>query len=170
MWRLKLLVVLAALIGALVYGAAVANGAWWWNAWWWNAWWWNSENSAEGVDFRSAWKVVPEGSSTAVEGDEFNYFAEIELRVPKNADFSLVGQSVTETVTLNKIGALECLAGGIEVQVKYRVTPLEGAAGDLVKVWVTADGAELASAEGPLDTLIWIDTVIPAEMPACYIP
>ena len=39
-----------------------------------------------------------------------------------------------------------------------------------MKVWVTADEVELASAEGPLETVVWIDTVIPVTMPDCYIP
>ena len=114
--------------------------------------------------------MVPEGSETAIVGDEFNYHADIELRVPMNADFSLVGQSATETVAVKNIGAVVCRADGIEVQVKYNVTPLVGALGDVVKVWVTADEMELASAEGPLRTVVRIDTVIPVTMPDCYIP
>ncbi len=171
MWRIRSLVILGVMVGALILGATVAQGAWYWNAWYWNAWYWNAEGSGDGVDFRTAWTVVPAGSDESIDGDELNYHATIQVRVPKEADFSIVEQAGTETATLKRVGNLDCKADGIEAEVIYRVEPLEGAQGDLVKVWVTADGHLLDEETGPLDKRIKLETFIPSPegvTPSCY--
>ena len=165
MWRLRTLIILAALIGALVYGAAVANGAWWWNAWWWNA-----ETSGQGVDLRTAWTVMPDGSNEAVDGDESNYHATIELRVPQSSSFTLVGQADAETVVLNHVAYLECKVDGIEAEVYYYVEPLAGALGDLVKARVLVDGQVVDDVTGHLEETLKMQFLVPADEPECFSP
>ncbi len=171
MWRLRSLVVLGVLTGVLVFGASITQGAWYWNAWYWNAWYWNANGSAEGVNFTTAWNVVPAGSDTEIDGDELNYHATIEIRVPKEADFTLIEQADTETVKLKKVGRLECKVDGIEAEVIYRVKPLEGALGDVVKVWASADEQILEKASGDLKDKIELEVLIPSPAgasPDCY--
>ena len=168
MWRFKSLAVVLVLLGVLLFGAVVAHAGWYWNAWYWNAWYWNANTSSQGVDFRTAWTVMPDGSDEGLDGDEYNYYAQIELRVPEGADFQLMEQAGTETVALVMDGGLECKADGIEAEVYYDVTPLEGAQADLVKVWVTANGALLDQATGHLYETLKVQVLIPADNPSCF--
>ena len=136
MWRLRSLVVLGVLVGVLIFGSVLAQGAWYWNAWYWNAWYWNAEGSGEGVDFRTAWNVADDQTDESIDGDEFNYHATIELRVPQGADFTLMAaNAAVETVSLIEDPSLECKADGVESEVAYEVEPLENAQGNKVMVW-----------------------------------
>ena len=114
-----MIAILGVLVGVLIYGATIAQGAWYWNAWYWNAWYWNAEAGAEGVDFRTAWNVVDAQTNESIDGDELNYHAKIELRVPEGARFTLLEQADTETVTFRESKHLQCKVDGIEAEVRY---------------------------------------------------
>ena len=167
MWRFRVLIVTGVLAAVLVFGAVMAEGAWYWNAWYWNA-----AASGEGVDFRTAWKVVDPATDTEIDGDEYNYHAEIELRVPKNSGFTLVEKASVEDVLLWEKDGLECKEDGIEAAAFYQVRPLEGAVGNKVMVWVTANGKVVQQATGELNETIKIQFLIPAPdgvTPACHV-
>ncbi len=171
MLRMRIAVVVAAMAAVFIFGAVTAEGAWYWNAWYWNAWYWNAETGGEGVDFRTAWKVVDEQTGHEIDGDEYNYFAKITIKVPEEAGFSLVEQAETETVKLKPVGHLECKADGIEAEVEYKVKPLEGAQANQVVVWVTANGEEIGHATGKLKKKIKLKLLVPAPeevTPSCY--
>ena len=144
---------------AVIYGTGVANGAWWWNA----------QAEGEGTDFRTAWTVVDSQTGVEVDDDELNYRAAIEIRLPDGADFKLVGIAATERVKLKTDRSLECTSTGIEAEVNYRVEALKGAAGDLVKVWVTAGDTNnvLGEGFGDLKENINVEVFIPADNPDC---
>ena len=129
MWRFRFVVILGVLAVALFYGLTAAHGAWYWNAWYWNAWYWNANGSSQEVDFRTAWTVV-DSTGESIDGDEFNYYTKIQIRVPEGADFTLVEVAETESVTLREDDDLECRADGIEAKVTYRVKPLKGGRSD----------------------------------------
>ena len=166
MWRLRVFIVTGVLAAVLVFGAVVAEGGWYWNAWYWNA-----EAGGEDVDLRTAWQVVDAATDTEIDGDEYNYHAGIELRVPEDSGFTLVEEAVVEDVLFLEDDDLECKVDGIEAEVRYKVRPLEDALGDKVMVWVTANGEEVDHATGHLNEIIKMQFLIPAPegvIPACY--
>ena len=162
MLRIRTTLILGILVGALIFGATAAHGAWYWNAWYWNAWYWNAETGGEGVNFRTAWTVVDSQTNESIDGDELNYHAKIELRVPKGASFTLLEQADTEMVRLKMDKDLECKSDGIEAEVSYKVRPLSGAQAD--KVVVSA----LDEASGDFHEKIELKVLIPADNPDCY--
>ena len=161
MLRKRITLVVAVLAAIFIFGAVAADGAWYWNA----------EAGGEGVDFRTAWKVVDEQTGQEIDGDEYNYHTRIRIDVPDGAGFSLVEKAETETVMLKVDRRLECQADGIEAEVHYRVRPLEGAQASVVVVWVTANGQEIGHATGELNETIEMGLLIPAPegvTPSCY--
>ena len=171
MLRKRITLVVAVLAAVFIFGAVTAEGAWYWNAWYWNAWYWNAEADGEGVDLRTAWKVVDDQTNQEIDGDEYNYHTKIKIKVPEGTGFSLVERAETETVKLKADEDLECKANGIEAEVRYKVKPLDGAQGNLVVVWITANGQEIGHATGELNEMIELDLLIPAPegvTPSCY--
>ena len=168
MLRFKALTVTVVLLGVLGFGAAVAHAGWYWNGWYWNGWYWNGNTNGEGADFRMAWTVMPDGSDEGLDEDRYNYHADIKLRVPEAAHFQLIEKATTESIELVRGDNLECRVDGIEAEVHYKVTPLEGALGDQVNVWVTANAERLDEATGRLNETIKLEVLIPADSPSCY--
>ena len=146
MWRMRLLVLAAVLVGMLAFGAIAVYAGWYWNA----------QIDVEGVDLRTQWTVTddPDGQN--------NYQARIVVKVPNDADASVVAQANSERVVLNHTGGLECGGDGIEIQVDYVILPVDGASGTQVEVSVTANGAVIGSGTGTVDDNIKLrDLVIP---------
>ena len=171
MWKLKSAVILSALLVAMIWGATVAQGGWWWNGWWWNGWWWDGASSAEIGDLRTAWTVEDSLIGDSIDGDEFNYFTSIVLRLPQKSGFELLEQAAVENVKLMEVGWLRCEAGGIQGEVTYDVEPLDGAQGDKVVAWVTVNGLEVQRATGVLNEKLKLQFFAPAPegvTPACY--
>ena len=80
-------------------------------------------------------------------------------------------KAAVEDVLLREDDDLECEDDGIEAEVRYKVSPLEGAQGNLVKVWVTANGEIIGKDSGPLYSSVNVEVFIPAPdgvTPACY--
>ena len=120
------------------------------------------------MNFRTAWTVVDSQTNESIDGDELNYHAKIELRVPKGASFTLLEQADTEMVRLKMDKDLECKSDGIEAEVSYKVRPLSGAQADKVVVSASANGVVLDEASGDFHEKIELKVLIPADNPDCY--
>ena len=146
MWRLKIPLLLGALVAGLVVGLAVTQGAWWWNA----------RIDVEGSVIRTAWSVVddPEGSS--------NYHTTIKVKLPREAVSEVLAEADTEVVFLETSRKLKCRDDGIQTKVSYVVEGLDGATGKRVEVTVYGPEDEvLGENSGKVGKKISLKVVIP---------
>ena len=78
----------------------------------------------------------------------------------------MIAEANTEDVTLTRSSALQCTADGIEAEVQYTVSRLQGGnGGGKVSAIVTADGAVVAEGEGKLGKPLAV--LIPVANPSC---
>ena len=152
MWRLRSLLVVGIVAIVLLVGTVVVYAG---------EWWWNAQINVEGADVRTQWTVDTGGTN--------DYHADIEVRLPLNADAALVSRSVTETAVIERIGSLKCESDGVEARVRWRVTPLGTVAEDSeVQVTITSDGSYVDSDTGGLGKWLELQVLLPIANPACY--
>lgn len=134
MRKAKVLLVAVVALGALLFGAAVAHAGWEWNAHV------NVENAKVGL----GWAV------TDAVGSPLNYSALITLTLPEGANASVQKVAPNETVVLNSSPGLSCGPDGIEANVAYRVSALNGATGTQVAVTVATVAGQKPAATGDI--------------------
>ena len=134
MWRLRSTVILGVLAGVMIFGALTAFGGWWWNA----------KIDVEGVELRTIWEVTDQPG----DNDAYYYTTDFTVVIPKEANATIIEQASNETVTITTSKKLDCLANDLEMEVKAKVTALEGATGTQAKVTLTADGVVVSEKTG----------------------
>lgn len=132
MRRAKALLVAVVALGALLFGAAVVHAGWSWNAHV------NVENAKVGL----GWAVTDDVNGAA------KYSALITLTLPEGANASVAKVAPNETVVLNSSAGLTCGPDGIQANVTYRVSPLNGASGSQVEVSIATVAGQKPGATG----------------------
>jgi hypothetical protein len=152
---MQVLLAAVAVLGALLFGAAVVHAGWSWNAHV------NVENATVGL----GWAVTDD-----VNGAK-DYSALITVTLPEGANASVAKVAPTETVVLNSSAGLTCGPDGIQANVAYKVSPLNGAIGSQVAVNVAtvagqkpaATGDVLGSGTGQVGEIISVSVLIPGS-------
>ena len=122
MWKFKLLLVPTIVLGTLLFGVVSAH------AW---GWWWNAELEVGGEEVHTVW---------AVDGNEADYFASINIYLPQGVTAEVVEASDNERVRLHEDGDLACGPGGAETRVEYKVRAKGKANDTVVTARVTGAG------------------------------
>jgi hypothetical protein len=132
MRRAKVLLVAVVALGVLLFGAAVAHAGWEWNA----------KVNVENTKLGLGWGVTDDVNGAA------DYSALITVTLPEGANASVQKVAPNETVVLNSSDGLACGPDGIEANVAYRVSPLNGANGSQVSVTIATVAGQKPAATG----------------------
>ncbi len=156
MWRIKFIAVTGVLVGAMMAGLMVASASWSWNA----------EFDVEGRETHVTWSVIDD-----LGGSE-NYHANIELKLPEQAEASIVSEAISEMASISYTDSLSCIKKDIESSATVEVNPLAGAIGNQVLVTVTtaknkSHSEILAQEIGTLGEEIELSFLIRAKGPGC---
>jgi hypothetical protein len=138
-----------------VFGAAVAHAGWEWNA----------HVNVETARLGLGWGVSDDVNGAA------DYSALITVTLPEGVNASVQKVAPNETVVLNSSASLLCRTDGIEANVAYRVSPLNGANGSQVAVTIAtvagqkpaATGDVLGAGTGRVGEIISVSVLIPGS-------
>jgi hypothetical protein len=111
------------------------------------------------------------GVTEDVEAHRKFYETVITLTLPEGADATVTKTAPPESVVLKRSASLTCGPAGIEANVSYRVSPLPGATGSVVRFNVAISAGEkappaggvLAQGTGQVGQDISVDVVIPGS-------
>lgn len=128
--------------------------------------WSNAHVNVENTKLGLGWAVTDEDT-----GGPTNYATLITVTLPEGTSASVSKKAPNETVVLTRSTSLNYGPNGIEVNVAYRVSALEGANGKQVAVKVAtvagqkpaATGDVLAEGRGQVGQAISVDIVIPSS-------
>ena len=154
MWRLRFLVTMVTLVGALIFGIAIAQGFWWWN----------STVDVEGSELRTVWEVLDDADCS------YCYFADVTIRVPKEAKAQVIDQGTNENVSVQKTKKLDCLSNGIETTVNATVSGQGAATGTQAKVTLIVNGTVVSEKTGAVGSTISQGIVLPSTCGASPLP
>ena len=155
MRRVKVLLVTTVALVALLVGATVVRAGWEWNA----------HVNVETAKLGLGWGVIDDVNGAA------DYSALITVTLPEGANARVGKVAPNETVVLNSSAGLYCTSGGIEANVAYRVSPLNGANGTQVAVTIAmvagqkpgATGDVLGAATGRVGGDISVRVLVPGS-------
>ena len=129
---------------------------------------WNAHIRMDGAD--AQW--IGLGWGTEYAGDPKDYFAEITVEAPAEANAVVGKVGINESVTLiSREGGCERGAATIPIKVTYRVTRKNPEASDEIRVQINENAGQratpvtgpLRTAEGEIDSDIVVDVDVPGS-------